>query len=93
MKPFNPENVALVENKSGNYFFYDKARRFIYVGVSTILKHRIQSYYQKDDFSVHRTKRELRRHIRFFSVKYRPIREARAVEKRLKQKARFNYQK
>ena len=44
------ENVAKVKNRAGFYVLYNKKKKKEYCGVSTVLKHRLQSYYQKDDF-------------------------------------------
>lgn len=86
MLKFSKENVAKVLNKSGNYYFYDKNRNPLYLGWSAILRHRIQSYYQVDDFDEHPTKKALRPKIAYFSVIYRPLMEARKVEKLLKRR-------
>ena len=89
----NKENIAKIDNKPGRYRIFDRTGHLIYVGTSKILKHRLQSYYQEDDFSVNRTKRALRPHIHSFTYQYMPIMQARKAEKRIKEhkKPRFNF--
>lgn len=93
MQRFTKEAVAKVENKPGNYYFYGRTGNLLYVGWSSILKHRLQSYYQKDDFSAHPTKRILRARIMYFSVVYRPLERAKAVEMQVKARAPFKFNK
>lgn len=90
---FDKETVATVKNKPGNYYLYGQTGNLLYVGWSSILKHRLQSYYQDDDFSEHPTKKMLRTRIRFFSVVYRSLVEAKKIEKRMKSKAPFKFMK
>ncbi len=90
---FTKESVAKVENRPGNYYFYGRAGNLLYVGWSSILKHRLQSYYQKDSFKAHPTKRALRPRIAFFSVVYRPLDQAKKVEMRMKSRAPFKFMK
>lgn len=85
IKTFNKQNIAKEVNKSGYYIFYNKSGKKEYVGSSTQIKHRLQSYYQKDDFTVNRTKRNLRPHIKYYVVFYCSITQARKKEKELKQ--------
>ena len=84
MIPLNKENIAKVKNQSGYYKIYNSSGTLVYVGWSNILRHRLQSYYQKDDFSVNRTKRKLRPEAKYFDYVYKPLMEARKTEKRLK---------
>lgn len=88
---FTKENVAQIENRPGIYRFYDKNKKLIYIGRSHILKHRLQSYYQKDDFDEHKTKAALRDDIAYFNVEYKSIEEARDHEHRLKDKLKHNH--
>lgn len=90
---FTKENVAKVKNQPGNYYFYDCRGTLLYVGWSAILKHRLQSYYQKDDFSAHPTKKVLRSKIHAFTVHYRPKKKAQAVEMKMKGPARYKFMK
>lgn len=56
------------------------------------LRHRLQSYYQKDDFSEHKTKRALRNEIAFFSYKtISTEKERRYVEGIMKKNMRHNW--
>lgn len=91
LKRLNKEQVGKIKNQSGVYFIYDNTGEPIYVGVSEILKHRLQSYYQKDDFTVNRTKRKLRHYSYYFSVKYCSIQKARLIEMENKYSMRFNH--
>jgi len=88
---FSREYVSTVENEPGIYVFFDDNMDLIYVGVSNVLRHRLQSYYQKDDFEVHPTKRALRRRIAYFYHEHMPIIEARILEKEVKEKLRYNH--
>jgi excinuclease UvrABC nuclease subunit len=88
---FTRENVREVENCPGLYAFFDTDMDLLYVGVSNVLRHRLQSYYQKDDFDAHPTKRALRRRIAYFYHEYMPITEARKLEKEVKEELRYNH--
>lgn len=90
-RKLNKQNVSRIKNKSGIYKLYGTGKKPIYVGTSKVLRHRLQSYYQKDDFAVNRTKKNLRPNIQSFSVSYQNILNARRMEKRLKQNTRFNF--
>ena len=79
-----------VPNKPGIYTFYDKNGKLIYVGHARKLRHRIQSYTQKDCFKEHPTKRPLRNKISKFKFVVMPKTKAQVLEKRLKKKARYN---
>ena len=78
-----------VPNRSGLYYLYNRSGTKVYVGHSKVLRHRLQSYNQKDDFSAHPTKRRLRGSAVFFSYRTMPISKARKID-RVKQ-FRFNY--
>lgn len=79
-----------VPNKSGLYKFYDKNGKFLYVGHARRLRHRVQSYMQKDCPCEHPTKVKLRPKIAKFQYKVMPKEKAKILEKRLKKKALFN---
>ena len=93
MKLFKKANLtkAKVPNLPGIYKFFDKNRRLIYVGTSQILRHRIQSYLQKDDFNEHPTKKRLRKAIMYFDFKVMSIEKARQSEKKIKRTCKFNF--
>lgn len=78
-------------NTSGIYTFYDKNRRLLYVGHAKALRHRVQSYREKDDFNTHPTKAALRPNIKYFKYQTMPLTTAEAVEKKIKVHARYNY--
>lgn len=93
--PFSKENISKVPDKAGVYAYFDKGQKPIYVGVShdgnaSGLRHRIQSYDEKDDFDEHPTKEALRPHIHSFRYKVVSIEEARKIEKNLKQDTKYN---
>ena len=79
------------KNQAGLYRFYDSKGSMIYVGTSKVMRHRLQSYLQKDDFGAHRTKEVLRRKIRCVRVEYMPIKKARRIEMSAKHNGRYNY--
>jgi hypothetical protein len=91
------ENVSKVPRVSGQYTIRNSRGTPIYAGVSKKgeygnLRHRLQSYYQDDDFKVNRTKRKLRAVPgKTFSFKKIPIAKARALEKKRKAKMKFNH--
>jgi len=58
-----------VPNTPINYKFFDYYGKALYVGATKVGRHRLQSYYQKDDFSAHPTKVQLRKHIHWFQWK------------------------
>jgi len=80
-----------VPNKPGIYKFHDKYGNLLYTGHASKLRHRIQSYRQKDDYNAHRTKDMLRGRIASFSYKKMPVTEARKREKTIKKNGRFNF--
>lgn len=90
---WNKDNVlkGVVPNYSGVYAFFDYTGCFLYVGHSKMLRHRIQSYYQKDCFNEHPTKQQLRKLINSFSYKVMPYMKARQIEKGFKKYSKFNY--
>lgn|SRR3990167_430100 len=91
IKPFTKENVAMVPNEPGVYEFFDDMYNRLYVGVSDVLRHRLQSYYQDDDFNEHPTKASLRNNIRFFKIRLMPIERAREIEHELKTETPHNH--
>lgn len=95
MIKLNKKNVAKIPNKSGIYILYDRNKKPIYYGSSKVLKHRLQSYYQKDDFSVNKTKKGLRNKIVYFAWKLLPIKKARQFEKKnmIKKNTKYNFKK
>ena len=90
MKLLNKKNIALVKNITGWYKIYNKNGKLEYVGISEQLRHRLQSYYQKDDFSVNRTKKALRPHAQYYTVKYTTLAQAKKIEKSIKGKTPHN---
>ena len=85
-----PQNTAKEKAAAGLYRIYGRTRRLEYVGSSKNIKHRISSYHQKDDYSVNRTKRALRPHAVYYTVRYMPIMAAREKEKRIKVRTPHN---
>ena len=58
------------------------------------LRHRLQSYYQKDDYSEHPTKESLRNDIEFYKVKEIANKKLRrATEKQWKDGNKHNHKK
>ena len=93
---WSQENISTVPKKSGVYEFYDHNGKLLYVGVSKKddygnLRHRIESYHEKDDYEVHPTKKMLRPKIAEFRYKTVPIRDAREIEHELKKHTPFNF--
>ena len=90
MKRINIKNTrkGKVPNTPGLYTLYNKNRKPIYKGHSRRLRHRLQSYYQKDCFKAHPTKRRLRGKAKYFSYKSMPIKKARSIDRN--KKFRFN---
>ena len=91
-KKLDKESVSKVKNTSGIYKIYSCNNELLYVGRSKVLRHRLQSYYQKDDFSVNRTKKPLRKvKCKKFLVRYTSDKKARDIEKKIKNNGKFNY--
>lgn len=88
---FTKEEIARIANKPGIYAFFNQRQSIIYVGTSDILRHRLQSYYQQDDFRAHPTKEELREKIAYFYVEYMPISQARKLESDIRCKMPYNF--
>jgi len=80
-----------VPNKPGLYKLHDKNGDLLYTGHASRLRHRIQSYRQKDDYGAHPTKDLLRGRIASFSYKTMPIHKAQKKEKVIKKNGRFNF--
>ena len=83
MRRLTPTNTrkGRIPNKSGSYTLYNKYGTPIYIGHSRRLRHRIQSYHQKDCFRTHPTKARVRRKAVYFSYRQMAIRKARQLEK------------
>ena len=82
---------GVVPNKAGLYKFYDKKGDLIYIGVARRLRHRVQSYHQKDKFDEHPTKKKLRPEIYKYEFKKLPLAKARIIEHKLKHKTKHNH--
>ena len=81
-----------VPNVPGVYEFLDSRKSLLYVGHSKVLRHRIQSYMQKDCFPEHPTKRPLRKRIKYFRYAVTgSVDRARSFEKRKKGSAKLNF--
>lgn len=92
LKFIHPNTLKpVVPNKPGIYKFYDSNRRLLYVGHAKNLRHRIQSYSQVDDFKTHPTKATLRPKIKYYEYQSMSVPRAEALEKRVKQRAPYNY--
>ena len=94
MLPLNNENVriGIVPNRPGMYILYNRNGNPIYVGHSAVLRHRLQSYYQKDNIKAvedHNEKR-WRDKAKFFSFQTMPRAVAMAKERQIKQKMPYN---
>jgi len=94
---FNKENVSRIPDATGVYMFQNKDGKNIYVGRShdgefSGLKHRLQSYYEVDDFGPdeHPTKKALRPHIATVKFRVTTEPEARKIEAKLKQGLPYN---
>ena len=79
-----------VPNRPGLYAFYDKNGKLLYVGHASKLRHRVQSYNQKDCYKEHPTKRLLRPKIAKYKYQVMPKTKAQTIEKKLKKKAVYN---
>jgi len=92
MLRFTRENTlkGRVPNTSGVYVFYDKNRRLLYVGHANNLRHRVQSYREKDDLNVHPTKALLRPKIQYYAYETMPVDRAERVEKQIKKRTPYN---
>lgn len=89
---FNQPNTmkSKVPNKPGIYRFYDQNGKLLYVGHAKKLRHRIQSYRQKDCPKTHPTKPRLRKKIYNFSYTVMPKDKAKRKERNGKHKAKYN---
>jgi excinuclease ABC subunit C len=79
-----------IPNKPGLYKYYGKDGKLIYVGHARRLRHRVQSYMQKDCPCEHPTKVALRPKIKKVRYTVMPKAKAQALEKRLKKRAKYN---
>jgi excinuclease UvrABC nuclease subunit len=91
MKKLNKDNTSELKNNPGLYYLHNCEGKKVYVGTSKIIKHRLQSYHEKDDFSVNRTKKKLRENLCFFDVQYMNIKKARNIEKQKKTNLDHNH--
>lgn len=82
----NNLNKSQVKNKPGTYTLYNRRGTPIYIGHSKILRHRLQSYVEKDDYREHPTKRRLRKEATQYTYKYMPLKKARKREKTCKKR-------
>lgn len=91
--PFDRKIIKLLKNNEGNYEFFNKYGKKIYVGSSEKVKHRVESYAELDDPKVHPTKIPLRKELEDggqFRFRYIPLDQARVHEQRIKQTLPFN---
>lgn len=80
-----------VPNRPGIYRFYDKNGKQLYVGHARRLRHRVQSYIQKDCPKEHPTKPKLRPKIAKYKWKVMPLEDARKLERRTKDGNKHNH--
>ena len=91
-KKLDKESVSKIKKQTGIYKIFSCDNKLLYVGRSKVLRHRLQSYYQKDDFSVNRTKKPLRKiKCKKFTVRYTNDKKAREIEKKIKGNGKYNY--
>lgn len=101
MLKFTRENTLKekVPNKPGIYRFYNKKKtrdgkiktKTLYVGHAKKLRHRLQSYRQKDCFSEHPTKSSLRKEITHYSFTVMPKEKAKKIERSTKGRNGYNH--
>lgn len=80
-----------VKNRAGTYNLYNRRGTPIYVGHSRVLRHRLLSYIEKDDYRAHRTKKKLRDEAVFYTYDYKPLKKARKSERRRKKKNNYKH--
>lgn len=86
------DGLKNVKPKAGIYRIYPcNGKKPVYIGTSKNMRHRLQSYYQKDDFSVNRTKEDLRPKACKVTYKYLNINQARNIEKKEKSNYKHNH--
>lgn len=90
---WHPENIrkGVVPNKPGVYRFYDSNGNLLYVGHAHRMRHRLQSYYQKDCPCTHPTKVDLRDKIASVRFTLTDVHKARKIEKSQKHAAPHNH--
>jgi len=87
----NKDNIKDLKNSPGIYKIFSCDNKLLYVGRSKVLKHRLQSYYQKDDFSINKTKKPLRKFkCKKFIVRYTTDQKAREIESKIKHNGKYN---
>ena len=91
--PWRRESVLkdIIPNQPGIYFFYGPGGQLLYTGHASRLRHRLQSYYQKDCFDTHKTKPDLRRFISYVRFDVMPKKQAMKKENEVKKYALFNF--
>jgi len=97
-KMLNEENTFCIPRVSGVYRLYDENNKRLYVGVAKKgkagnLRHRIQSYRQKDNYdheNGHPEKKNLRKKVTKFDFAKMSIDEARKFESKTKHGTPFN---
>jgi len=97
-KMLNGENTYEIPRVSGVYRLYGKNGKKLYIGVAKKgeagnLRHRIQSYNEKDNFkgeAGHPEKKQLRKKVEKFDFAKMPIKDARKFEKDKKHNFAFN---
>ena len=90
---FNQKNTlkGKIPNKPGIYFLFNDKDELLYTGHASRLRHRVQSYNQKDDFNAHPTKPHLRGKIDEYAYCVMPEKRARRFEKQFKLRSKFNF--
>lgn len=89
--PFDRNVIKLLKNNEGNYELFDKNGKMLYVGSSTEIKHRVESYRELDSAKEHPTKVPLRQEIAFFRFRYVPLSEAEIHERNIKNSQRLPF--
>ena len=89
---FNRRNISRVPNTTGYYYLNGKRGNHLYVGVSKHLRHRIESYNERDDYNAHPTKRGLHNKIIGFSYHTtHSLKQAQRIEHKAKTDLKFNF--
>lgn len=90
---FKRENLLKnkIPNKPGIYRFYNRNGTLLYVGHASRLRHRLQSYNERDCYNTHPTKKQLRNHIHKVVFRVMPRQKAQKIERRVKNGTKFNF--